>query len=175
MLENLKNNENKNEVVELNIKIKRLEGQLFKAKIFITLFFLLLGATLVYLFFLNNELYNTKVEASFTYNMLQYAVATSQTKDENKLFQALENYINNYYHLMSLLPDKNINSLSQAMLICYNERDELLRQRKNAEAFKKQQECKKLESEIEWQFYQKMKNEGFDDFMLFPIKFEGGE
>jgi len=114
---------------------------------------------------LSEQLHTNQLEAAFTYNVLKFAVATNNTDDKNTIAEARKDYILNYYYLMSIYPDENVNSLAEQMGLCYNQRDELLQDNKVFEAFKKQQECKKIEAELESTLYSIMKEKGFEDFM----------
>jgi len=149
-----------------------------KLRIFTFLLFLVFSASLVLLICqnqaLSEELFKTKIEAAFTYNMLKYAVALNNAKDDNDIITAKQNYIQNYYFLMAQIPDENISSIASQMALCFNERDALLEQNKTTAAFVKQQECQKLEEELEQAFYTKMQKEGFDEF-LYTQKPQGGE
>ncbi|MHA1835092.1 MAG: hypothetical protein ACTSV7_14035 [Candidatus Baldrarchaeia archaeon] len=170
-----KQNEKKNEENEekkqgkQSEKAEQLEKSFKRLRIFTLLVFLVFSAYIVVLMYqnqiLSEELLRTKVEAAFTYNMLKYAVAVNNAKDDNEVITARQNYIENYYFLMAQIPDENISSLASQMATCYNERDALLDENKITSAFLKQKECQKIEKELEHAFYVKMQKEGFDKFI----------
>lgn len=115
--------------------------------------------------FLENELNKTKIEGAFTFNFLKYAIALEDYKqDANALQKARIEYVQNYYHLMSIYPDANINKLADDLAFCYNERDELL-QKDLAKAYEKQTQCQRIEYNLEKTLYEKMR-EKYEPFML---------
>lgn len=149
---------------------KRIRIMKMKVVFIFILFSLFCGYLLYLNYLLLSELEKTKIEAAFTYNMLEFAVKTDENTDENVFVEARKNYISNYYYLMSIYPDENVNSLADKMGKCFNERDELLKENKMYEAFNKQKECKKFEGELELTLYNIMKRRGFDEFMYKGVK-----